>query len=76
MGSVVEEGTVLAKIDDSLYAAAVETSKAQLQQTVANRLSADANVLFQIPVSLLLSPKKQELIIWPMEKYLIVSSFL
>jgi len=44
-GSVVEEGTVLAKIDDSLYAAAVETAKAQLQQAVANKISADANVL-------------------------------
>ena len=44
-GSVVEEGMVLAKIDDSLYAAAVETAKAQFQQAVANKISADANVL-------------------------------
>jgi HlyD family secretion protein len=44
-GSVVEKGTVLAKIDDSLYAAAVETAKAQLQQAIANKVSADANVL-------------------------------
>ena len=44
-GSVVEEGTVLARIDDSLYAAAVETAKAQLQQAIANKISADANVL-------------------------------
>jgi HlyD family secretion protein len=44
-GSVVEEGTVLAKIDDSLYAAAMETAKAQLQQAEANKMSADANVL-------------------------------
>jgi HlyD family secretion protein len=44
-GSIVEEGMVLAKIDDSLYAAAVETSKAQLQQSEANKISADANVL-------------------------------
>ena len=44
-GSVVEEGTVLAKIDDSLYAAAVEMAQAQLQQAVANKVSADANVL-------------------------------
>jgi HlyD family secretion protein len=44
-GSVVEEGTVLAKIDDSLYAATVETVKAQLQQAEANKNSADANVL-------------------------------
>jgi HlyD family secretion protein len=44
-GSVVEEGTVLARIDDSLYVAAVETAKAQLQEAVANEVSADANVL-------------------------------
>jgi HlyD family secretion protein len=44
-GSVVEEGTVLARIDDSLYAADVETAKAQLQQARANKISADANVL-------------------------------
>jgi HlyD family secretion protein len=44
-GSAVEEGTVLAKIDDSLYAADVETAKAQLQQAKANLLSANANVL-------------------------------
>jgi len=44
-GSAVEEGTVLAKIDDSLYAATVETAKAQLQQASANKMSADANVL-------------------------------
>lgn len=44
-GSVVEEGTVLAKIDDSLYAATVESAKAQFQQAVANKISADANVL-------------------------------
>jgi HlyD family secretion protein len=43
--SVVEEGTVLAKIDDSLYSAALETAKAQLQQAVANKTSAEANVL-------------------------------
>ncbi len=36
---------MLAKIDNSLYAAAVETAKAQLQQAVANKVSADANVL-------------------------------
>ncbi len=44
-GSVVEEGTVLAKIDDSLYGAVVETAKAQYQQAMANKASADANVL-------------------------------
>ncbi|HUH66613.1 MAG TPA: efflux RND transporter periplasmic adaptor subunit [Syntrophales bacterium] len=46
-GSVVEKDMVLAKIDDSLYAAAVETAKAQLQQAHANKTSADANVLQQ-----------------------------
>jgi HlyD family secretion protein len=44
-GSVVEPGTILARIDDSLYAAAVETAKAQVQQNEANKISADANVL-------------------------------
>jgi len=43
--SVVEAGTVLAKIDDSLYAAALGTAKAQLAQAEANKVSADANVL-------------------------------
>ena len=44
-GSVVDVGTVLANIDDSLYAAAVDTTKAQVQQAEANKISADANVL-------------------------------
>ncbi|HYA88533.1 MAG TPA: efflux RND transporter periplasmic adaptor subunit [Nitrospirota bacterium] len=44
-GSVVEKGTVLAKIDDSLYAAALETAKAQVKQAEANKISAEANVL-------------------------------
>jgi HlyD family secretion protein len=44
-GSAVQAGTVLARIDDSLYAAAVETAKAQVKQADANRISADANVL-------------------------------
>ena len=44
-GSIVDENTVLAKIDDSLYAAALETARAQLRQAEANKLSADANVL-------------------------------
>jgi len=44
-GSVVNVGTVLANIDDSLYAAAVDTAKAQVQQAEANKISADANVL-------------------------------
>lgn len=52
--SVVEEGTVLAKIDDSLYAAAVASAKAQLQQAIATKTSADANVL-QMKANLLLA---------------------
>lgn len=43
-GSVVGVGTVLAKIDATLYAADVETAKAQLQQAQANLVSAIANV--------------------------------
>lgn len=53
-GSVVDENTVLAKIDDSLYAAALNTAKAQLQQAEANKVSADANVL-QMRANLLLA---------------------
>jgi HlyD family secretion protein len=44
-GSVVEAGTVLAQIDDALYAADLAQTRAQLAQTRANLLSADANVL-------------------------------
>jgi HlyD family secretion protein len=44
-GSIVEDNGVLAKIDDSLYAAAVETARAQLLQAQANKISADANIL-------------------------------
>ncbi len=43
--SPVEPGTVLAKIDDSLYSAAVDAAKAQVQQAMANNISANANVL-------------------------------
>jgi HlyD family secretion protein len=44
-GSVVEEGTVLAQIDDSLYAADLAQAGAQLAQARANLSSAEANVL-------------------------------
>jgi HlyD family secretion protein len=44
-GSPVEAGTVLARIDDSLYLAAVKSARAQLQQAKANKISAEANVL-------------------------------
>ena len=44
-GSIVDEGTVLAKIDDSLYVAALETAKAQLLQAQANVLQMKANLL-------------------------------
>jgi HlyD family secretion protein len=43
-GSVVEAGTVLARIDDSLYAADVEAVKAQLAQNKASVQYAQANL--------------------------------
>ena len=44
-GSIVRAGAVLARIDDTLYVAAVEIDKAQLQQARANLINAKANVL-------------------------------
>jgi HlyD family secretion protein len=44
-GSEVEAGTVLARIDDSLYAAAVKTTEAQVKQGEANVQASEANVL-------------------------------
>lgn len=52
--SVVEEGTVLANIDDSLYVAARDVAKAQLEQATANKVAACANVL-QMRANLLLA---------------------
>ena len=43
-GSVVEEGTVLAKIDDCLYAADVALAKAQLDQDRAGEVRAQADL--------------------------------
>jgi len=43
-GSAVEEGTVLARIDDALYAADVESNAAQLEQVKANVLRAKADL--------------------------------
>jgi len=43
-GSPVEEGTVLAHIDDSLYRADVEQAKAQLEQAKANVLRTQADL--------------------------------
>lgn len=43
--SAVDKGTVLAKIDDRLYAATVKTAKAQVEQGEANVLASEANVL-------------------------------
>jgi HlyD family secretion protein len=43
-GSVVEEGTVLAKIDDCLYAADVSLAKAQLDQDKAGEVRAQADL--------------------------------
>ncbi len=42
--SVVEKGAMLAKIDDSVYAAAFAVAKAQVEQAKAGELSAAANV--------------------------------
>jgi len=46
-GSEVEAGMVLARIDDSLYAAALKTAQAQVAQAEANVPAAEANVLQQ-----------------------------
>jgi HlyD family secretion protein len=43
-GSIVEEGTILAQIDDSVYAADVSLAKAQLDQAKAGELSAAAGL--------------------------------
>src|SRR6266446_7194936 len=43
-GSTVEEGTVLAQIDDSVYAADVALARAQLEQDKAGEVSATANL--------------------------------
>jgi HlyD family secretion protein len=43
-GSTVEEGTVLAKIDESVYAADLALAKAQVEQDLAGELSAAANL--------------------------------
>ena len=42
-GSVVEEGTILAQIDDSVYAADVALARAQLEQMKAKLLQAEAD---------------------------------
>src|SRR5258708_6547538 len=42
--SMVEEGAVLAKIDDSVYAAELAVAKAQLEQAKAGELSGAANI--------------------------------
>jgi len=57
--SVVEQGTVLARIDDSLYVAARDAAKAQLEQATANKTGADANVL-QMKANLLLAQQNWE----------------
>jgi len=44
-GSVVEEGTILAQIDDSLYAADVALASAQLQQAEASVKRAEADLV-------------------------------
>jgi HlyD family secretion protein len=42
--SVVEEGAILAKIDDSVYLADRDVAKAQLEQDLAGEISATANL--------------------------------
>jgi len=44
-GSVVEQNGVVARIDDTLYVAAVDMDKASLEQARANLVNAQANVL-------------------------------
>ncbi|MBF0480863.1 MAG: efflux RND transporter periplasmic adaptor subunit [Desulfovibrionaceae bacterium] len=51
-GSAVDKDMVLVRIDDALYAAAVATGEAQVQQAKANKAGADANV-FQMKAKLL-----------------------
>ena len=58
-GSEVEAGTVLARIDDSLYVAAVKTAEAQVKQAEANVPAAEANVLQQ-KANLLLATQNWE----------------
>ena len=43
-GSVVEEGGILARIDDSVYTAELAVAKAQMEQDKADELSASANI--------------------------------
>src|ERR1035437_6869091 len=43
-GSVIEEGAVLAKIDESVYAADLAVANAQREQDKAGELSVDANL--------------------------------
>jgi HlyD family secretion protein len=43
-GSIVEEGSVLAQIDDSVYAADLGVAKAQMEQDKAGEVSSMANV--------------------------------
>ena len=43
-GSVIADGSVLATIDDSVYAAELAVAKAQLEQSKAGELSATANL--------------------------------
>ena len=43
-GSVIEQGAVLAKIDESVYAADLAVARAQMEQDEAGELSANANL--------------------------------
>ena len=58
-GSPVDKGTILAKIDDSLYMAAVKSAEGQVQQAEASVVVSKANVLQQ-KASLLLATQNWE----------------
>jgi HlyD family secretion protein len=57
--SPVDKGTVLARVDDSLYVAAVKSAEAQLQQAEASVVVSRANVLQQ-KANLLLATQNWE----------------